>query len=185
MRLRKKGLRPKHPVVIVPGGLGFFRVSFALPFAAPWNASQQMQFCMCNSALNSFKGCVTSSCHLGAGGSCRRSTLQLTAANSSPRLPVPTPLAADCRQGTSRTSLSPPTSLGIRTRPHLNDPPRPGPAAGFVTTGLELWASKPCAAKHFRQRLWGTLNMPQAILSDARCWVAHMGLNQVLSLPSL
>lgn len=21
--------------------------------------------------------------------------------------------------------------------------------------------------------------MPQAILSDARCWVAHMGLNQV------
>ena len=51
--------------------------------------------------------------------------------------------------------------------------------AGFVTTGLELWASKPCAAKHFRQRLWGTLNMPQAILSDARCWVAHMGLNQV------
>ena len=34
--------------------------------------------------------------------------------------------------------------------------------AGFVTTGLELWAALPCGAKHFRQRLWGTLNMPQA-----------------------
>jgi hypothetical protein len=33
--------------------------------------------------------------------------------------------------------------------------------AGFVTTGLELWAALPCGAKHFRQRLWGTLNMPQ------------------------
>ena len=33
--------------------------------------------------------------------------------------------------------------------------------SGFVTTGLELWAALPCGAKHFRQRLWGTLNMPQ------------------------
>ena len=36
--------------------------------------------------------------------------------------------------------------------------------AGFVTTGLELWAALPCGSKHFRQRLWGTLNMPGASL---------------------
>ena len=32
---------------------------------------------------------------------------------------------------------------------------------GFVTTGLELWAALPCAASSFRQRLWGTMKMPQ------------------------
>ena len=44
----------------------------------------------------------------------------------------------------------------------LGDEYSAGCTAGFVTTGLELWASLPCGAKHFRQRLWGTLNMPQA-----------------------
>lgn len=48
-----------------------------------------------------------------------------------------------------------------------------------MTTGLELWAGKPCAERSFRQRMWGTMNMPQAILSNARCWVEHMGLDQV------
>lgn len=53
---------------------------------------------------------------------------------------------------------------------------------GFVTTGLELWAAKPCAESSFRQRVWGTMNMPQAILSNARCWLEHMGLHQKTGL---
>lgn len=73
--------------------------------------------------------------------------------------------------------------IGVRLRKEGMRPKHPVVIVpGFVTTGLELWAAKPCAAKHFRQRLWGTLNMPQAILSDARCWVAHMGLNQSTGL---
>ena len=35
------------------------------------------------------------------------------------------------------------------------------PAAGFVTSGLELWQGKPCAADKFRQRVWGGLTMVQ------------------------
>lgn len=53
---------------------------------------------------------------------------------------------------------------------------------GFVTTGLELWASLPCAASSFRQRMWGTYHMPQAILSNSECWVEHMQLNQSTGL---
>jgi len=53
---------------------------------------------------------------------------------------------------------------------------------GIVSAGLELWKGKPCAAKYFRQRMWGTLNMMQSILLDRDCWLEHMALNETTGL---
>ncbi|KAK9918842.1 hypothetical protein WJX75_007445 [Coccomyxa subellipsoidea] len=48
---------------------------------------------------------------------------------------------------------------------------------GFVTSGLELWAGKPCAARYFRQRIWGSLSMTQSFMGDKACWLEHMALD--------
>ena len=48
---------------------------------------------------------------------------------------------------------------------------------GFVTSGLEVWAGKDCAKKHFRQRLWAALGGARSFLTDRECWAEHMRLN--------
>ncbi|KAG2454537.1 hypothetical protein HYH02_000382 [Chlamydomonas schloesseri] len=53
---------------------------------------------------------------------------------------------------------------------------------GFVTSGLELWRGLPCGQRYFRQRMWGTLAMVQAFLTDAACWFRHMELDTVSGL---
>ncbi|KAG2495385.1 hypothetical protein HYH03_006653 [Edaphochlamys debaryana] len=53
---------------------------------------------------------------------------------------------------------------------------------GFVTSGLELWRGLPCGQRYFRQRMWGTLAMVQAFLTDAACWFRHMELDPVSGL---
>ncbi|KXZ46616.1 hypothetical protein GPECTOR_42g827 [Gonium pectorale] len=53
---------------------------------------------------------------------------------------------------------------------------------GFVTSGLELWRGLPCGQRYFRQRMWGTLAMVQAFLTDPGCWFKHMELDPVTGL---
>ncbi|KAG2436350.1 hypothetical protein HXX76_006657 [Chlamydomonas incerta] len=53
---------------------------------------------------------------------------------------------------------------------------------GFVTSGLELWRGLPCGQRYFRQRMWGTLAMVQAFLTDAACWFRHMELDTASGL---
>ncbi|GFR45802.1 hypothetical protein Agub_g7258, partial [Astrephomene gubernaculifera] len=53
---------------------------------------------------------------------------------------------------------------------------------GFVTSGLELWQGLPCGQRYFRQRMWGTLAMVQAFLSDPGCWFRHMELDPATGL---
>jgi phospholipid:diacylglycerol acyltransferase len=48
---------------------------------------------------------------------------------------------------------------------------------GFVTSGLELWEGTPCAKKHFRQRLWGSVSMAKTFLADRHCWRQHLSLH--------
>jgi len=50
---------------------------------------------------------------------------------------------------------------------------------GFVTSGLEVWGGKPCARKHFRQRLWAALGGARSFLTDKDCWRDHMQLDPV------
>ena len=47
---------------------------------------------------------------------------------------------------------------------------------GYVTSGLELWRSKPCAKAKFRERIWGTASMVKLFLVNPRCWIDHMRL---------
>ncbi|EIE21902.1 Lecithin:cholesterol acyltransferase [Coccomyxa subellipsoidea C-169] len=53
---------------------------------------------------------------------------------------------------------------------------------GFVTSGLELWSGKPCAARYFRQRIWGSLSMTQSFMGDKACWLEHMALDNTTGL---
>ncbi|GIL78558.1 hypothetical protein Vretifemale_7931, partial [Volvox reticuliferus] len=53
---------------------------------------------------------------------------------------------------------------------------------GFVTSGLELWQGLPCGQRYFRQRMWGTLAMVQAFVTDPACWFRHMELDPVTGL---
>jgi len=47
---------------------------------------------------------------------------------------------------------------------------------GFVTSGLELWKSRPCAKAKFRERIWGTASMVKLFLTNPKCWIEHMRL---------
>ena len=53
---------------------------------------------------------------------------------------------------------------------------------GFVTTGLEVWESLPCARAHFRQRMWGSSQMAQSFLANPECWMQHVSLNATTGL---
>lgn len=48
---------------------------------------------------------------------------------------------------------------------------------GIVSTGLEVWKGLPCVANRFRQRIWGSTVMLQAVLLNSRCWLDHLKLN--------
>jgi phospholipid:diacylglycerol acyltransferase len=48
---------------------------------------------------------------------------------------------------------------------------------GFVTSGLEVWGGKPCARKHFRQRLWAAVGGARSFFTDRDCWRQHMMLD--------
>jgi phospholipid:diacylglycerol acyltransferase len=53
---------------------------------------------------------------------------------------------------------------------------------GITSCGLETWmdpnaGSSKCSETYFRKRMWGTLNMPKAILLDRKCWLEHMMLD--------
>ncbi|GKY92900.1 hypothetical protein MPSEU_000259000 [Mayamaea pseudoterrestris] len=48
---------------------------------------------------------------------------------------------------------------------------------GFVTSGLEVWAGKACAKKHFRQRLWAAMGGARSFIADRDCWRQHMILD--------
>ena len=47
---------------------------------------------------------------------------------------------------------------------------------GYVTSGLELWKSRPCAKAKFRERIWGTASMVKLFLTNPKCWIEHMKL---------
>ena len=49
---------------------------------------------------------------------------------------------------------------------------------GIVSSGLEVWAGQKCATKNFRERFWGQASMLQKILTDRKCWMKHMSLDQ-------
>lgn len=58
---------------------------------------------------------------------------------------------------------------------------------GITSCGLETWMvpkaqSSKCSETYFRKRMWGTLNMPKAILLDRTCWLEHMMLDPVTGL---
>lgn len=53
---------------------------------------------------------------------------------------------------------------------------------GIVSTALELWKGKPCAQRHFRQRLWGTSLMLQKALLNRECWLQHIAMNSTTGL---
>lgn len=49
---------------------------------------------------------------------------------------------------------------------------------GFVTSGLELWAGKPCArSKYFRQRMWGGIGTAKQFFTERDCWREHLALD--------
>ncbi|CAB9507140.1 Phospholipid:diacylglycerol acyltransferase [Seminavis robusta] len=48
---------------------------------------------------------------------------------------------------------------------------------GFVTSGLEVWQSKECAKKYFRQRIWTGLESARAFFADKNCWREHLALD--------
>ena len=49
---------------------------------------------------------------------------------------------------------------------------------GFVTSGLELWAGKPCARnKYFRQRMWGGIGTARQFFTERDCWREHLALD--------
>jgi phospholipid:diacylglycerol acyltransferase len=48
---------------------------------------------------------------------------------------------------------------------------------GIVSTGLEVWKARPCARRHFRERMWGTTVMLQNMLLQPKCWVDHVSLD--------
>jgi Lecithin:cholesterol acyltransferase len=52
---------------------------------------------------------------------------------------------------------------------------------GVVTTGLEVWQSKPCA-NYFRERIWGTMRMITTMLQNPDCWLEHLALNMSTGL---
>ena len=47
---------------------------------------------------------------------------------------------------------------------------------GYITSGLELWQSRPCARAKFRERIWGTTSMVKLFLTNPSCWIDHMRL---------
>ena len=47
---------------------------------------------------------------------------------------------------------------------------------GYITSGLELWKSRPCAKAKFRERIWGTTSMVKLFLTNPACWIEHMRL---------
>jgi len=58
---------------------------------------------------------------------------------------------------------------------------------GITSCGLETWMdpnteSAKCSETYFRKRMWGTLNMPKAILLDRKCWLEHMMLDPITGL---
>eukprot|EP00467_Chlorarachnion_reptans_P019151 CAMPEP_0114524524 /NCGR_PEP_ID=MMETSP0109-20121206/21905_1 /TAXON_ID=29199 /ORGANISM="Chlorarachnion reptans, Strain CCCM449" /LENGTH=654 /DNA_ID=CAMNT_0001705981 /DNA_START=200 /DNA_END=2168 /DNA_ORIENTATION=- len=53
---------------------------------------------------------------------------------------------------------------------------------GVITTGLELWRGQPCAAKYFRQRVWGTFSSLEMFLLNPQCWLRHMVLDESTGL---
>lgn len=50
---------------------------------------------------------------------------------------------------------------------------------GFVTSGLEVWQSKECGKKFFRQRLWTAMTAARSFILDKECWRQHMMLDPV------
>lgn len=50
---------------------------------------------------------------------------------------------------------------------------------GFVTSGLEVWQSRECAKKFFRQRLWTAMTAARSFILDKDCWAQHMMLDPV------
>ena len=56
---------------------------------------------------------------------------------------------------------------------------------GIITTGLEVWDGEDCIKNYFRQRIWGTTTMLQAMVRDPDCWVRHMTLNATTGLDPL
>ena len=50
---------------------------------------------------------------------------------------------------------------------------------GYITSGLEIWQSLPCARSKFRDRIWGTASMVKLLITDAKCWVQHMLLQPI------
>lgn len=54
---------------------------------------------------------------------------------------------------------------------------------GFVTSGLELWAGKPCARnKYFRQRMWGGIGTARQFFTERDCWREHLALDPVTGM---
>jgi phospholipid:diacylglycerol acyltransferase len=53
---------------------------------------------------------------------------------------------------------------------------------GFVSSALEIWEGEECLRHYFRQRIWGTTAMLQALLSDRMCWLRHMELDPATGL---
>ena len=56
---------------------------------------------------------------------------------------------------------------------------------GYITSGLEIWQSLPCARSKFRERIWGTASMVKLLLTDAKCWVQHMLLHPITNHTSV
>ncbi len=56
---------------------------------------------------------------------------------------------------------------------------------GIVSTGLEMWQGQECAASTFRQRIWGSAVMLQAVLLNSKCWMQHLKLNRTSGMDPL
>ncbi len=51
---------------------------------------------------------------------------------------------------------------------------------GFITSGLELWASEECGNWRPRQRIWGSLQVfLQSVLKDMMCYQRHLALDPI------
>eukprot|EP01084_Bolivina_argentea_P068014 123771_1 len=49
---------------------------------------------------------------------------------------------------------------------------------GFTSSGLEIWRAEDCLKNYFRQDMWGTMAMAQAVITNTDCWIQHMCLNK-------
>jgi len=91
---------------------------------------------------------------------------------------IPQILYEPIRPGVNLTSGGHPKLPGVNVTRHFPVVLVPG----IVSSKLEVWKGRECAANDFRCQYWGSTKMLEAILLRKKCWLEHIALNQTTGL---